>query len=70
MEKGVPVNTPSKTTAFILRLYEKVETSATLRVDNSTTFADELAKHFTHLAFVQFSIHTVIPPFSAFATNA
>jgi len=64
------VNTPSKTTALTLRLYEEVETSTILRVDNLSTFADELAKHFTHFAFMQFSIHAVIPPFSAVATNA
>ncbi|EFA42987.1 hypothetical protein HMPREF0645_2623 [Hallella bergensis DSM 17361] len=64
------MNTPSKTTALTLRLYEEVETSTILRVDNLSTFADELAKHFTYLAFMQFSIHAVIPPFSAVATNA
>lgn len=69
-EKGVPVNTPSKTTAIILRLYEEVETSAILWVDYLSSPANELAKHFTHFAFVQFSIHTAIPPFSAVAVNA
>ena len=69
-EKGVPVNTPSKTTALTLRLYEEVETSAILWVDYLSSPANELAKHFTHFAFAQFSIHTAIPPFSAVAVNA
>lgn len=41
-----------------------------LNVDYLSSPANELAKHFTHFAFVQFSIHTAIPPFSAVAVNA
>ena len=57
-EKEVPVNTPSKTMAITLRLYEEVETSAILWVYYLSSPANKLAKHFTHFVFVQFSIHT------------